>query len=302
MRIAVLSDIHGNLPATETVVKDIESQGVDGIIVAGDTVSGPQPQETIDLLRSLRAWMIRGNGEDYLLAYDKGSAPEAWYVSDQWASMRWTYERLDGATLGFIASLPGQRVVSMDGTEPIRVVHGSPQSPTEFLFPDGDVETIAMYREVGLLAPDREPTRLEEVLAEVKEAVVVCGHSHVPWKQERNRWLVVNAGSVGAPNNGDVRAQYALLSWEGDRWEATHRAIGYDLGWIRAAYEESGYLVEGGVFARACLVGIETGQNVPGALVSHVSRLATEAGWEGHEVVPHDIWEQAIETFKWTAA
>ncbi len=81
MRIAVLADIHGNLPALETVLSDIRAENVDGIIVAGDTTGGPDPIETFNQLRALNVCAIRGNSEDYFLTYDNGDAPEAWRVS-----------------------------------------------------------------------------------------------------------------------------------------------------------------------------------------------------------------------------
>ena len=109
---------------------------------------------------------------------------------------------------------------------------------------------------------------------------------------------------MGAPINGDVRAQYALLtcqrSWPNRTgWQAEHRAIVYDLERIRAAFRESGLLEEGGAFARAWLLDIETGQNVSGRFVSYAYGLAAEAGYEGSSVVPDSVWEQAIATFDW---
>ena len=302
MHLAILADIHGNLPALESVLKDIQQCGVDGIIVAGDFIGGPQPQDTVDLLRSLSSCMIRGNGENYLVAFDTGKAPKAWRESYQYASMRWSYESLDEETLRYVAALPEQRVIPGDGTSPIRVIHGSLRSPDEGLYPDRDPDALEVFRKAGLLAADAEPDNLEEILFSVQEPVVVCGHTHIPWKQEGDRLLVVNPGSVGAPLNGDNRAQYALLKWNDGKWEVTHRAIEYDLGLVRSAYYESGYLSEGGAFARACLLGVETGQNTVGAFLSHVSKLAAEAGYEDSEVVPDGVWEQAIETFNWSVA
>jgi len=300
MRLAVLADTHGNLPALEAVLADARQQGVDGIIVAGDlTTGGPQQLETINLLRSLGSWMIRGNSEGYLLKYDAGNAPDAWRVSKQWASVSWSYLHLDRETLDFIAALPEQRVVALDGAAPIRVVHGSPRSPSEHLFPDRDPASLDAFRNAGLLPPGTVPAKLDRALTQVKEPVLVCGHSHIPWKQRQDGHLVLNPGSVGAPINGDVRAQYALLAWEYDRWQAEHRAVAYDLDQIRAAFSDSGLLEEGGAFARAWLLVIETGQNVSGRFVSYAYELAVEAGYEGGNVVPDDIWEQAIATFDW---
>ena len=104
MRFAILADIHGNVPALEAVLDDLERHAVDGIMVAGDIIGGAQPLKTLQLLRPLKVWMIRGNGEKYYLDYAAGTAPESWQWSEQWASMRWLYRRLTAPTLEFLAS------------------------------------------------------------------------------------------------------------------------------------------------------------------------------------------------------
>ncbi len=300
VRLAVLADVHGNLPALEAVLADVEQHGVDGIIVAGDLVGGgPQSVEVIRRLRSLRTWMIRGNSENYFLDYDSGKSPDGWYTSYQWAVMRWSYHSLDRETLDFIASLPEQRVVALDGTAPIRVVHGSLQSPSGRLFPDRDPARLHWFRKARLLPPDRDPDKLDLTFEQINEPVLVCGHTHIPWKQEQDGRLALNPGAVCNPLNGDVRAQYALLTWLDDRWQVEHRAVPYNLDRIRTAFRESGLLAKGGAFARACLLGIETGQNVAGHFLSHVYGLAAEAGFEDCDVVPDGIWDRAVTTFNW---
>ena len=303
MRLAVLADVHGNLPALEAVLADVQQRGVDGIIVAGDLVGGgPQSVEVVRLLRSLGSWMIRGNNEDYFSTYDAGDAPDSWRVSYQWAVLRWSYHNLDRETLDFVAALPEQRVVALDGTAPIRVVHGSLQSPSGRLFPDRDPVKLHWFRKAGLLPPDCEPAKLELAFAQIAEPVLVCGHTHIPWKQEHDGRLAFNPGAVGGPLNGDVRAQYALLTWQDDHWRVEHQAVPYDLDRIRVAFRESGLLAEGGAFAQACLLAIETGQNVAGHFVSYVYELAAEAGFEDYDVVPNAIWEHAVATFDWDGA
>jgi len=300
MRLAVLADVHGNLPALEAALADLAKHDVEGIIVAGDHLTGgPYPMEAMRLLRSLDGWMIRGNTGNYLLAYDAGYAPNAWQGSSQWATMRWSYRQVDRETLDFLAALPEQTVIDLHGTAPIRVVHGSPRDPSEPLFPDRDPITMGTFRRAGLLSSGRDPVELGEVLVQVNERVLVCGHTHIPWTQEQGGQLAFNPGSVGSPINGDVRAQYALLAWRDDRWQVEHRAVSYDLDRTRAAFSQNGLLAEGGGFAQACLLSLETGQNVAGYLVSHAYTLAAEAGFEDSDVVPDDIWARAVATFNW---
>jgi predicted phosphodiesterase len=303
----VLADVHGNLPALEAVVQDIRQRGVDRIIAAGDYLtSGPFPVEVVRLLRALDVTMIRGNAERYFLDFRAGDAPEAWHTSYQWASMRWSYEQLDAETLDFIARLPEQRVfapdgAALDGAAAMRVVHGSLRSPFERLFPDQDPIALRWFREAGLLPPDRDPPRLERMLGRVGEPILVCGHTHIPWVQRDGGRLALNPGAVSLSFVGDARARYALLTWEGDRWRVEHRSVPYDLDRIRRGFRASGLLGEGGAFARAALLTIETGRNAIGHLYAHIDRLAVGAGLEGWDAVPDAVWERALATFDWDA-
>ncbi len=281
MRLAVLSDVHGNLPALEAVLEDVQRHRVDGIIVVGDLSGGPHPAETTRLLRSLGCWMIRGNGDSRLVQYEAGQLPAAWYRCCSFALLRWDYDRIDRGTLEFIKALPEQCVVTLDNTTPIRVVHGSPRDPAEGL------------------CPDSEPDVLDVALAQVDESVLVCGHTHIPWHVRRNGKLALNPGAVCGPLNGDVRSQYALLTWRDDHWQVEHRAVPYDLEEIRAAFQESGLLEAGGALARAFLLSVETARNVALDFLAYVNKLAAEAGSKDCETVPDDVWRRAAATFNW---
>jgi predicted phosphodiesterase len=281
VRLAVLSDIHGNLPALEAVLADMRQFTVDGAILAGDYTGGPQPMETIGLLRSLDGWMICGNGDTDLVQYDRGDAPPPWYLDHQFALMRWAYDRLDEETLAFLASLPAQRTVALDGATPIRVVHGSPASQTEGLLPKG------------------EPSAVDLALSQIDEPVLVCGHTHCPWKWERGGRLALSPGAVCGPLDGTIGAQYALLAWDGRQWGVEHHEVPYDLGRLRSAFVESGLLAEGGALARALLLCLITGENVWREFLTYARGLAAQAGLGKGGTVPDPIWERAEASFDW---
>ncbi len=281
MRLAVLADIHGNLPALEAVLEDMRRYGPDGIFVAGDlALGGPQPNEVIRRLRSLGAWIIRGNGDNDLIRYAAGDAPPAWHTHLQFGVLRWTHHIIDQDTLAFLKGLPDQTVVEVPGTAPIRVVHGSPRNPSESI------------------VPDEAPLTLDLALAQAPEPVLVCGHTHIPWQVERDGRLALNPGAVSSPLNGHVGAQYALLTWQGDRWQAEHYAIRYDLGRLR----ENGALEEGGALMRAFLLGMETGRNIGRDFLTYARGLAAAAGFEGCDAVPDEVWEREAATFDWEGA
>jgi putative phosphoesterase len=280
-KLAVLADVHGNLPALQAVLSMLDALLLDGILVAGDMAGGPHTSETIHLLRERNCIMIRGNGENNHLRYEKGLAPQSWWNSRQFALLRWSHRRLSPGLLTFFEQLPEQRVIHLDGTDPIRMVHGSPRDPAEGL------------------SPDEEPQALQAALAQTPEPVLICGHTHIPWRWIYNGKLVFNPGAVCGALNGDVRAQYALLEWREGRWQLEHHAVPYDIERLRRDFEESGLLAEGGHLARAFLLSCETGVDVALGLLQYANRLAKGTGCGDYDVISDEIWEQAGSTFPW---
>jgi predicted phosphodiesterase len=244
-------------------------------------VGGPYPTETIRLLTSVDSVMIRGNNDDYALRLDADQAPEAWRVSKQWAFTRSTTRLLDREAFDCIRELPDQCSLAFPCADPIRVVHGSPRSSTELVF------------------PDRNPDQLAELLTLFEEPVMVCGHTHQPWVCQYNGRLALNPGSVGAPLNGDPRAQYALLDWQDNRWDVEHRVVPYDYERIVAGFDECGLLEEGGALARAAVLTTKTGQDVFQNFLDYAYRMVYASGRGRCETIPDDIWEQAEAMFDW---
>lgn len=281
MRFAVMADIHGNLPALEAVLEDMQQFAVDGVIVAGDIIGGPYVVETVQLIQSLSGWTIGGNNEEYFRKYRDGTAPEGWQKSRQWAPLRWVYRQLTEATFEYLFSLPEQLTVSADGIAPLRVVHGSPRSQSESLF------------------PKTEPENFRRTLNDIAEPAMICGHTHKPWQHALNGKFALNPGAVGGPLNGHVGTQYAIITWHNGHWKAELRAISYDMARIRKAYQESGFLEEGGAFARAWLYTIGSGYDVARAFLDHAYGMAAEAGYAECETVSDDAWERAAKTFAW---
>ena len=224
----MISDVHGNLPALEAVLADIREQGVDAIASAGDMTSGTAAEDVVARVQELARWSIAGNHERYY-APEEGAAPsDVVRPGRQWAPQRRCYERLSRATLRTLASSrEAGKLTRVDGADPVRLLHGAPSGIADHLYPDNNPTALAHVRRAGILSG--APTPLRTAIADVPEPVIVCGHTHIPWVQVEDKCLVVNAGAVGAPINGDNRAQYAILTWEASRWHTEHRAVPYDL-------------------------------------------------------------------------
>ena len=183
MRVAAISDIHGNLPALEAVLANIEREGVDEIVVAGDSVSGPWPAQVFDLLESVGAHVVRGNADrlEEVVAYS----------SDLGA---WNADRLGASRLATVAAWPLTLELSVDGLGAILVCHSTPTSDTP------------IYTRI---TPDEE---LLELLGSVAADVLVCGHTHMQYDRQLSNGLrVVNPGSVGMPYEGRQGAYWAVL-------------------------------------------------------------------------------------------
>jgi putative phosphoesterase len=279
MRLAILADVHGNLPALEAVLNDLRNDSIDGFIVAGDMVGGPNSVEAIERLRELNAWMIRGNNDNYLLKFASGSAPDWWFTSHQWAFSRWCYQHTDPGTVDFLHSLPEQRVIELPGASAIRVLHGSPRSVTELIYPDQDISLLDLALEM------------------TAEPVLVFGHTHVPWQMRRNGRLALNPGAVSGSLVKAACANYAIISWKNGQWEVDLRGVEYDIAALRACFHETGLLEAGGAFARAALFDFENGANTVPELVNYACKMAADAGYPDCEFVPDEIWDQAAKTF-----
>lgn len=240
-RIAVLSDIHGNLPALEAVVADIATEHVDEVLVGGDLVGrGPQGSGVIARVRELGWPSVRGNHEEYLLTFRRGEIPADWLEAEEWSASRWMADELGEEDISYIEALPFSLNSSL--APQILVVHASPRGTN-----DG-------------IGPWTSPRRTARHLESIDESVLVCCHTHRPLLHRFETGLVVNVGAVGLPFNADRRAQYAIFEVADEEVEVEFRQVDYDLDEILAIYESSGFLQEGGVTARLLRLELENAQ------------------------------------------
>jgi putative phosphoesterase len=195
-RLAVITDIHGNLPALEASLRGIERLDVDAVYCGGDLVGyGPHPNEVCALIEERAIPTIYGN-YDHAIARDLEDCGCAYVTPEDRAlgerSVAWTLEHTSRRAKDFMRDLPFDLRLRL-GAKRIRLVHGSPRKVNEYLFQD-------------------KPARLYERLAAQAECdVLVFGHTHKPWIHEYGGVQFVNCGSVGKPKDGDPRAAFAVL-------------------------------------------------------------------------------------------
>ncbi|MEE8147053.1 MAG: metallophosphoesterase family protein [Longimicrobiales bacterium] len=230
MRVAALYDIHGNLPALEAVLHDVQQAGVDQVVVGGDVVPGPMSRETVAALLNLDipAHFIRGNGEHEVLAMlagvDTGRVPE------QFREMiRWVGHELTSEQARLLGDWPQTFRLPIPGLGDVLFCHGTPRD-------DNEVFTRVTPEE-----------RLLPVFAPVDEAVVICGHTHMQFDRQIGRHRVVNAGSVGAPwgTRGRTGSSSAPTSSCGIRRTMSPRPrrsfVQRTIPWMRSLGPEASY-------------------------------------------------------------
>jgi predicted phosphodiesterase len=219
MRVAALYDIHGNLPALEAVLAEIQRHHVDRIVVGGDSIWGPFPSETVDVLRDLGdgALIIRGNSEREVV--DRldlsGRLPP-----ELVPPVRWTAETLRDDQREFVGGLPKGCTLELDELGPTLFCHATPRSDEE------------------LITQETPDDVLREIFAPVEEDIVACGHIHMQYDRITSGRRIVNAGSVGMPYEREPGAYWALLGpsvelqrtpYDVERAAASIRATGFPL-------------------------------------------------------------------------
>ena len=218
-KIAVISDIHGNIIALEKVVQNFEQRNVDLVVNLGDHLSGPLwPKETLEYLKQQTWIQIRGNHERQLITQN----PEELGQSDLYA-----YQKLNNDDLDWLRAL--SPFVEID--KEISIFHGSPTNDMTYL-----LETIENGR--ARLATQDE---VAERLCGTKSPVILCGHTHIPRVIEtKEGQLIVNPGSVGLPAYDDINpephvmetgsphARYAIIEKTDNQWKVELITILYN--------------------------------------------------------------------------
>src|SRR5919106_4777051 len=209
-RVAVITDIHANLPALRAALARIDELGIERTYCGGDLVGyGPHPNAVCALIAERAIPTIFGN-YDYAIARDLEDCGCAYVTPHDreigQRSVEWTLAHTDQAAKDFMRELPFDLRFDVGDTT-VHLVHGSPRKVNEYLFED-------------------KPASLYERLAAAEEAdLLVFGHTHKPWMREHGGVLFVNCGSVGKPKDGDPRAAFAILEHRG---QARIERVAYD--------------------------------------------------------------------------
>ncbi|MGF1504067.1 MAG: metallophosphoesterase family protein [Anaerolineae bacterium] len=236
MRIAIISDMHGNVNAMKATLADMEAVGYDAIVCLGDvTAVGPQPQETLNLVKDLECPMIMGNHDQWLLNQDDLLlVPENNRVDGYLFRVirnidSWCRAQLTEAELDYISTFKPWHLMDTGDTE-ILFYHGSPRANTDLVLATTD-------------------TDMDELMLSGHNApVMVGGHSHLQMVRRHYEKLLINVGSVGAPfyytRKGEIRnpwwAEYGIITIDGEHISVDLRRVFYDVEDTVKRLRESG--------------------------------------------------------------
>jgi predicted phosphodiesterase len=190
VRVAALYDIHGMVEPLRAVLSELDHEQVDAIVIGGDAISGPQPTETYELLRSIGTplrW-IRGNGER-ALGPDGSDA----VIGEAEEALRFTASHFSEGERLELSALPKSVTLDLDGLGETLFCHASPRN------------------DLDIVTPGTPEERFPVLLDGVAERVVVAGHTHMQLDRQVDRVRWINPGSVGMPYEGEVAAFWALL-------------------------------------------------------------------------------------------
>lgn len=218
MRIALLSDVHGNLSGLEAVLASIATQSPDLTLFAGDLcVNGARPAACLQLLRAERIPAVHGNTDLWITGGLQ--TPEHMQANAEWTAAQLSAEERD-----WLARQPFSLTINPT-SEPataLHVVHANPRDVNQFFLPpEADQPRYTSERQ-----SDAEAAAL---LGDLPAAVLAFGHLHIPSVRRVRGCSLLNVSSVSLPGDGDPRAKYALATWDGRQWLTDHVRVAYNV-------------------------------------------------------------------------
>lgn len=208
MRIAIIADIHGNKIALDMVLHDLAQQpDIDQVVIAGDLcLNGPQPREVLETVRAMHWPVIQGNVDTEVVT----EQPRRGHKKK---NIDWVREQIGSKGTRYLAELPFSYLVTNPQGSDLLVVHANPLNQDEAIF------------------PSTSDSELEHFFGDLSSTIgaVAFGHYHVAYQRRWRHLLLVDVGSCGTPRDGDLRASYAILTWQENTWQAEHRRIPYDV-------------------------------------------------------------------------
>ncbi|SFP43475.1 metallophosphoesterase family protein [Salibacterium halotolerans] len=225
MKIALLSDIHGNARALKAVLNDLQNKNIEQMYILGDLCyRGPEPKNALETVRSTPAKVLKGNADEWVVrGVRAGEVPDnALALMNQ--EQDWTVERLSREDIDYLDKLPESFLDTYHESVTIHAFHAVPDNLFDAVTADASDETL-----------------LQTLHSESEADIVVYGHIHTPYIREAGGTTFINTGSVGLPFDGDPRPSYVLLDIENGSFDASIHRVDYDKERVTAQYDANDY-------------------------------------------------------------
>ncbi|MRG85020.1 metallophosphoesterase family protein [Salinibacillus xinjiangensis] len=225
MKIAFLSDIHGNATALEAVLEDIQSKHVDKIVVLGDLCyRGSEPKRSLELVRSLDTTVVKGNADEWVVrGIRDGEVPDQ-AIDMMRVEQQWTVDKLSQEDIDYLQSLPTETSVQLSDQVKIHALHATPNSLFDIVKPTDENEVVK-----------------EKLMRDSSADIYLYGHIHHPYVRYINGKCVANLGSVGLPFDGINHASYLIVEGDGADYSVGIQRVKYDVGKVLKQLDEVEY-------------------------------------------------------------
>ncbi len=241
MRIAVLADIHGNLPAFEAALAHVSQQKPDQLVLAGDIVIGsPDSKACWDLALSLGCPILRGNHERYVAHFGTPRASPLW-STEQYTPLQWAVDQFTDPERHCMEQLP--LTLRLPDVPDLFFVHASERD---------DHDAVTAYTPESLL---------HEMFPTARERTIIRAHNHYGQVRLWEQGILVTGSSVGLPLDGHPSAQYLLIDQVKDGWKIRHQSVPYDLEAVIRRFHETGCLSATGPMGRLFFREVVTGSH-----------------------------------------
>lgn len=224
MKLAFISDIHGNSVALEAVLEDIRKKQVDRIYVLGDLCyRGPDPKRSLELVRSLHAEVIKGNADEWVIrGLNQGEVPDQ-VIEMMRMEREWTAAQLDERDIEYLQSLPTELKLNIESIS-IHAFHATPDSLFEVVSPGAGDEVLK-----------------SKLMSASDADLFIYAHIHKPFIRYMDGKILMNIGSVGLPFDGMPKASYALVEIEHGQIHTSIERVPYRIEDVIRQYEEVQY-------------------------------------------------------------
>lgn len=299
MKIALISDIHGNTPALDAVLRDAAKRGVDRYVFAGDYIfDNPFPNEVTERLRGFSdAVIIKGNKENYLDGMEKED-PSAWQY-DQLAALYWTYRELTEDNRRWLMGLPQEARLPLEKGKQLYTVHYIEKLDGRMTKTDC---CSSRYANRMRRAPFTHMEYLQEIqqrqdlqwLQELDASVIVTGHTHLQWYFRHGDVLWINPGSCGQPLDFDPLAPYSILHVCDGVCSVEELRVPYDLDRLAQSYQTTGIREAAPVWMTLIERALYSGEDVFSAMFAAAGEIAARKGETGTPFA-NETWREAAE-------